>query len=96
MAYPATNQASATTLKQATVSSAIEDFDPMLGRAEQFATRLSQLCDRVHGPRPSEASAEKPPSPPHSVIDGIQRRRARFADVLDNMERSIGALETGI
>lgn len=84
------------TVKQETVSSAIESFDAVITRAEQYASRLMSVRDRVHGSRPQEASNEAPPVPPHSVIDALHRRRVRLVSALDEIERHLVDLEGGI
>jgi hypothetical protein len=94
MAYTAGTQASAP--RQSTISTAIDDFDPVLDRAQTCGDRLQKLHDRIHGPQPSAVSNDKPPTPPHSLIASINERRSRLAAILDDMERTIGGLEGGV
>lgn len=96
MAYPTTTQSGASPIKQMTISAAIEDLDPLITRADQYAGRLWQLHDRVHGSQPSAVGENATPAPPHSTIDSIQRRRHRLSEILDGMEKAIMGLEGGI
>ena len=83
--------------KSATVTSAIEEFDSALGRADNYAERLQKLSDRIIGTRPEPVSSGiKDVLPPASTISALQHRRARLANILDGMERSIEALERSI
>lgn len=82
--------------KQASVTTAVSDLDAVIERAGQYAVRLQQLHDRVHGAQPQEARLKDNDTPPHSVISAIHQRRNRLVDILDGMERAINGLENGI
>ena len=83
--------------KAATVSSAIDEFDPVINRVEDCLVRLNKLHDRVHGSRPAELTGEAAPAPsPHSLIDAVQRRRIRLAGLTDEIERVLLNIEGGI
>lgn len=90
------NETSAAVPKAATVLSAIEDFDPIIGRLETLLTRAASSADRIVGARPSPVEgAEKNPTPNH-LIYAIQARRERLMRVADHMEAEMSRIENGL
>ena len=93
MAY-ATGQANA--VRQPNISSSIDDFDPVIDRAQQYAERLQKVCDRIRGPQPSEVGGNKQDTPPHSVIGSINERRSRLVAILDSIEQAVVGIESSV
>lgn len=77
MAY---GEASSTLTAKApdTVQSVTRDFDPLVQRIFKMASEIDMLGDRLEGSRPQDAGAAAPDTPPHSLLDELQRKRVAF------------------
>lgn len=85
-------------LKTPNLQSAIEDFDPVIGRLETLVNRASGCSDRVVGSRPSEVagnSRDQAPSP-NNLIYAAHARRDRIVRAVDHLESEIQRLENGL
>lgn len=90
------NYAGSTAVKPPTVQSALEDFDPIIGRLETLANRVTGCGDRIVGARPSEVEGnEKPPSPNH-LIYALHARRERLLRVVNHIESEVQRIENGL
>jgi hypothetical protein len=94
MAYA--NEGSATSIKPASVQSSLEDFDPVLARLEEIASRAAKCGDRIAGARPSEVGNEKDAPSPNHLIYAVQVRRSRLVRVVDHLENEIQRIESGL
>lgn len=84
--------------KRPCITNAIDELDPVIQRATEYASRLHKINDQINGTGPREAGTSQSPagSVPHSLIASIHQRRSALVDVLDDMERSIRSIEGGI
>ncbi len=84
-------------LKAETVTTSIHNFDPVLERGQDYASRLQKICDRVKGSGPSESSGGNyVDTDASTIITEIQLRRERLVDIFDWIERSLEQLEGSI
>ncbi len=81
------------TIREATLTNAIEDLDPVIKRAMDYATRLQKIRDRLFGPSPTGVAQANDASIPHSLIHSLNSRRTAFVECLDDMEQSINCIE---
>ena len=83
--------------KTPSITSCLEDFEPVLQRFGTYVDRLQQLSDKVNGPQPRPAGTAQPPDAPHhSVIALANMKRNRMVEFLDDMEHFLNELERGI
>lgn len=96
MAYATGTASTGNILKPASISNRIDELDPVIDRAANYADRLQKILDRLTGPMPSAVSEDKPDTPPHGVLDAINRRRERLVDIMNNLEQTVSGLENSI
>lgn len=97
MAYPNTGETTISKVaKAATIQSAVDDFDPVIGRLETLANRINNCADRIVGGRPSEVENRKDDTSPNHLIFSIQARRDRLCRVVDHIEAEIQRIENGL
>lgn len=84
-----------TSLKQTapTITSAIEEFDPLIKRAQEYASRLEGLCGRIAGPSPTGNGESSADQIPVSMIVSINVRRNQLVDQLSRIENAINTIE---
>jgi hypothetical protein len=83
----------ANTIREASMTDAIEDFDPVIKRAADYAARLQKISDRLLGPQPTGAAQGGDAPIPHSLIHSLNQRRSSLVECLDDMERSLNTIE---
>jgi len=84
-------------LTQITISNTLNEFDPILERADKCASRLCMLDDRINGARPQEVNKSVPvDTPKQSIIGSINLRRSHLAETIESIERTIERLENSI
>lgn len=92
MAYSQAQQANA--VREASLTGAIEDFDPVIKRAADYAERLEVICAKLFGPGPAElAKPTGDGSIPGSLIQQVNQRRSWIGEQLDRIERSVNTIE---
>lgn len=85
-------------LTEPTVTSCVEDFDPVIERAKQYAGRFQRLLEKVRGELPPEKSTvtDSLGGPSHSILAAINQRRSHLVEALDHMERTLNGLESSL
>jgi hypothetical protein len=85
-------------VKPVTLSSALEDFVPVLQRVAAVITRLSGISDIVRGPRPRDVApfADLSPPPNGGLIDRARDYRERLAVMMTHIEEAIGDIERAL
>jgi hypothetical protein len=85
-------------IQQPTITGAIHDFDTQIERIAKYNDQLSNLNDRVNGPRPREIEKNREPidTPSQSLINAINVRRSRLVEALDEMDVLLKRLEGSI
>lgn len=83
-------------VKRETVSSLIEDFDPVLDRLGLLVERLETVHARIHGPTPSEVGKDNVPTPPQSMHASLNLRRSRLVGIAEHLERVVNGVEGGL
>lgn len=81
---------------QPTVTSAIEQFDPVIKRAMEYASRLEGLCGRIAGPSPTGNGESSADQIPVSLIISINVRRNQLVDQLNRIENAVNTLERAL
>ncbi len=90
------NQATLNAARTPSVSSAVEDFDPVLSRLESIGARAMLCADRLVGSRPSGVDKpETAPSPSH-LLFSLQARRERLVRCADLLESELERIAQGI
>ena len=97
-AYPdkAIGAATQNVSKPVTVNSALEDFDPVIGRLESLANSINGVADTLVGSVPEGVEKDQASPAPNSLIYAIQGRRNRLVRVVDHIERELRRIENGL
>lgn len=83
-------------VKQTTILTVIEGFDPVIGRLAALAMRANNCGDKINGPRPTGVDADKPEQEPSGLINCAQARRERLVRIVDHLENEINRIESGL
>lgn len=79
----------ASTAREASMSQAIEQFDPIIKQFEETRQGLENLLSRVFGPHPTAVEDRSPTqAPPASMIGGLNVR----ARILERLSSDLGEL----
>ena len=88
---------SAKRIGEPTFSTALEDLDPVIARAAQYAERLHHLADRIQGPQPEKHPGElQAPEGASFLLAALNARRSRLVDILNVLEHAVNRLEGSI
>ena len=80
---------------KATLTSAIEELDPVIRRLSICSEQLQKLSDHIDGVRPQEVKrgVNDPAAPPHSIITALHQKRSMLIKICDDIEHTISAIE---
>ena len=95
-AYPDHGAKTANAIQPVTVNSALEDFDPVIGRLESLANTINTVADKLVGSVPEGVEKDQASPAPNSLIYAIQGRRNRLVRVVDHIERELRRIENGL
>jgi len=87
------NAIGAKQVREASLTAAISDFDPLLKRTDELAERAQKLSDRLFGPQPSPIEDDAEKTPAASLIESINRRRYELSRCLDRLDHAIETME---
>lgn len=90
MSYATASEASA---KVETMQGVINDLDPIVMRVMKVASALTIIGDRLEGSRPEGVAEQSPETPPHGMLDELQRKRRALQRACDAAENCIPRLE---
>lgn len=81
-----------------TVSSAIDEFLPLIKRIEEAVEKAKIIADRINGPmlRTVEKAETDDPSVPSALIHTIHAYRSREEKHLDALHRQIDLIREGL
>lgn len=93
MAYAMEGATAGTAARGASLTGVISDFDSITHRLLKSVQLLSVIGDRIEGTRPQDATQAKVDTPPHSVIDDLQRKRDHMLRLCEQIEESASRID---
>ena len=79
-----------------TIQIVIRDFDPLIERVFKIAAAIDLIGDKLEGSRPQEAAQGQVDTPPHGMLDELQRKRSGFDRAVNVCERNLARLERAL